>query len=38
MKHAAKCQAGAECILFSDARGKWDVVMAEEKKAPKKDK
>ena len=25
-KHATKCEAGAECILFLDARGKWDVV------------
>jgi quercetin dioxygenase-like cupin family protein len=38
MKHATRCEAGAECILFSDVRGKWDVVIAEEKKAPKKDK
>jgi quercetin dioxygenase-like cupin family protein len=24
--HATACKAGAECVLFIDARGKWDVV------------
>ena len=26
-KHAAKCEQGADCIMFIDARGKWDVHM-----------
>jgi len=39
--HMTKCDAGAECILFNDARGKWDVVpegapKAEAKKADAK--
>ena len=25
-KHTTLCQAGADCVLFLDARGKWDVV------------
>jgi quercetin dioxygenase-like cupin family protein len=25
-KHTTLCQAGADCVLFIDARGKWDVV------------
>jgi quercetin dioxygenase-like cupin family protein len=24
--HATACSPGAECILFTDVRGKWDVV------------
>jgi quercetin dioxygenase-like cupin family protein len=24
--HATRCEAGAECVLAVDARGKWDVV------------
>lgn len=24
--HATTCAAGAECVLFADVRGKWDVV------------
>ncbi len=24
-KHAAKCEQGADCVMFIDARGKWDV-------------
>ena len=24
--HATRCDAGAECLLFIDCRGKWDVV------------
>jgi quercetin dioxygenase-like cupin family protein len=24
--HATKCEAGAECVLSLDVRGKWDVV------------
>lgn len=39
--HMTKCDAGAECILFNDARGKWDVIpeaapKAESKKADAK--
>ena len=25
--HMTKCEAGAECVLSMDVRGKWDVVM-----------
>jgi len=25
-KHMTVCQAGADCVLFVDARGMWDVV------------
>lgn len=25
-KHTTKCEAGSDCVLFLDARGKWDVV------------
>ncbi len=32
--HTTKCDAGAECVLFVDARGKWDVIPAA---APKVD-
>ena len=35
--HLTKCEAGADCTLFVDARGKWDVV-ADEGKAPAKKK
>jgi quercetin dioxygenase-like cupin family protein len=40
-QHMTKCDAGAECVLFLDARGKWDVVpeaapKAEAKKADAK--
>ena len=24
--HTTRCEAGAECVLFIDARGKWDVI------------
>jgi quercetin dioxygenase-like cupin family protein len=27
-KHTTLCQSGADCVLFLDARGKWDVVQA----------
>lgn len=30
--HATKCEAGTDCILFLDVRGKWDVVAPKEKK------
>ena len=33
--HETKCDAGAECVLSIDARGKWDVVP---EKAPAKKK
>ena len=29
--HATKCAEGADCVLFVDARGKWDVIPAEGK-------
>lgn len=36
-KHVTKCAAGAECVLFIDSGGAWDVVLADgEKSAPKK--
>jgi quercetin dioxygenase-like cupin family protein len=31
--HATRCEAGAECVLSLDTRGKWDVLPA---KAPAK--
>jgi quercetin dioxygenase-like cupin family protein len=34
-KHSTRCEPGAECILFIDARGKWDVVLAEPAAKPK---
>ena len=27
-RHATRCEAGSECVLSMDARGKWDVVPA----------
>ena len=27
-RHATRCEAGSECVLAMDARGKWDVVPA----------
>jgi len=27
-KHTTRCETGADCVLFIDARGKWDVVPA----------
>lgn len=35
-KHLTKCEAGAECVLSMDVRGKWDVVPADSKPAAKK--
>ena len=35
-QHLTKCEAGADCVLFADARGKWDVVPDEGKPAAKK--
>ena len=35
--HATRCDTGAECVLFLDARGKWDVIPEAAPKAePKK--
>ena len=34
--HATKCEAGADCVLSMDARGKWDVVATGAKPAAKK--
>ena len=36
MPHETKCEAGADCVLAIDARGKWDVVPEGGKGAPKK--
>jgi len=33
-QHATRCQAGAECVLAMDARGKWDVVPAAKAAKP----
>ncbi len=35
-KHTTACEAGAACVLFIDARGKWDVVPEKEKPAAEK--
>ena len=35
-KHTTACDAAAECIFFIDSAGKFDIKMAEEKKAPAK--
>lgn len=35
-QHTTKCEAGADCVLSMDARGKWDVVAAGAKPAAKK--
>ena len=35
-QHVTKCDAGAECILSVDTRGKWDVLPEKEKAAAKK--
>jgi quercetin dioxygenase-like cupin family protein len=32
--HATKCSAGADCVLFLDTRGKWDVIAEKSAKAP----
>ena len=36
MPHTTKCEAGADCVLAIDARGKWDVVPEDGKMAAKK--
>jgi quercetin dioxygenase-like cupin family protein len=35
-KHMTKCEAGADCILSVDVRGKWDVVPEGPKPTAKK--
>jgi quercetin dioxygenase-like cupin family protein len=35
-KHSTRCEAGADCVLSMDVRGKWDVVPEGEKGAAKK--
>ena len=37
-QHLTKCDAGADCTLFIDNRGKWDVVPEGGKAAPAKKK
>jgi mannose-6-phosphate isomerase-like protein (cupin superfamily) len=34
--HMTKCDAGPDCLLAVDSRGKWDVVPEGEAKAPAK--
>jgi quercetin dioxygenase-like cupin family protein len=29
-KHAARCEGTEDCVMFIDARGAWDVVLAEK--------
>jgi quercetin dioxygenase-like cupin family protein len=35
-QHITKCEAGADCVLSVDVRGKWDVVPEGAKPAAKK--
>ena len=35
-KHLTKCEAGTDCVLSVDSRGKWDVLADEAKPAAKK--
>ena len=35
-KHLTRCEAGPDCVLAMDVRGKWDVVPDGEKPAAKK--
>jgi quercetin dioxygenase-like cupin family protein len=35
-KHMTKCEAGPECLISLDVRGKWDVVPEATKPAAKK--
>ncbi len=35
-RHITKCEAGADCVLSVDTRGKWDVIPEEGKPAAKK--
>jgi len=34
-KHAARCEGSQDCVMFIDARGPWDVVMAKKPQAGK---
>ena len=34
--HVTKCEAGTDCVLSLDARGKWDVVPEDAKAGEKK--
>ena len=34
--HMTKCDAGTECVLFIDARGKWDIIPEAAPKADAK--
>ena len=27
-RHAARCEGAQDCVMFIDARGRWDVVVA----------
>ncbi len=31
-----KCEAGTDCVLFVDSRGKWDVILEQGTPAAKK--
>jgi quercetin dioxygenase-like cupin family protein len=31
-RHTTRCEAGADCVLFVDARGKWDLVPVDAAK------
>lgn len=33
-KHMTRCEAGADCILSMDVRGKWDVIADDAKAKP----
>ena len=35
-QHITKCEAGADCVLAVDSRGKWDVLPEAQKPAAKK--
>ncbi len=35
-QHITKCEAGADCVLSVDSRGKWDVLPEQTKRAAKK--
>ena len=35
-KHETKCEAGADCVLAIDCRGKWDVVPEQARSSAKK--
>ncbi len=34
-KHAARCEGAQDCVMFVDARGPWDVVLAKANGAKK---